>query len=134
MDQTPAKPCGVTVLVVEDDDMIRETLNEALRLEGFDVVTAENGQVALEKLAEIPHPCLILLDLMMPVMNGWQFLERRQRNDVLMTIPVALFTAATNPSISRAVGVQSVLKKPLDIDTLIKAVKRYCDILTKAVA
>jgi CheY-like chemotaxis protein len=81
------------VLVVEDEDVIRETFGLALELEGYKVFTAANGKEALDLLSKIPAPCLILLDLMMPVMNGWEFIEAVQKDASLSTIPVVVVTA-----------------------------------------
>ena len=63
-----------TVLVVEDEQDLREMMRDALELNGYAVVTAEHGQDALAKIAEIEHLCVVILDLLMPVMNGWDFL------------------------------------------------------------
>jgi CheY-like chemotaxis protein len=69
-----------TVLVVEDEEELREMMRDALELNGYLVVTAEDGQDALDKISGIEHLCLVILDLLMPVMNGWDFVERmRQR-------------------------------------------------------
>jgi CheY-like chemotaxis protein len=122
---TEAASC-YDILLVEDDQMIRESLSDALQFEGFIVTTAENGADALEKLQQIKHPCLILLDLMMPVMNGWEFLAYRQKDDVLITIPVAVVTAAADNSIKKAGGVQGVFKKPINISALFDWIKKYC--------
>src|SRR5687768_645517 len=101
------------ILVVEDDNDIRETVQQILELEGYQVFTAANGKEALDALEHIPHPCLILLDLMMPVMNGWQFLEAKQRNAVISTLPVVVVSAVAE----HVKNVTTVVKKPPDIDT-----------------
>lgn len=115
-----------TVLVVEDDDQIRDTIKEALEFEGYTVLTSTNGKDALEVLRGNQSPCLILLDLMMPIMNGWEFLNHRKADDVLMTIPVAVVSAAEMRSIKTAGEVQAIIKKPIDLDSLLAWVKRYC--------
>src|SRR3954466_3369212 len=83
-----------SVMIVEDDADTREMLERFLELEGFDVRTAANGQLALEALQADGTPCVILLDLMMPVMNGWQFREVQVRDPRFSRIPVVVVTAA----------------------------------------
>ena len=122
-----------TILIIEDDDLIRDTLKATLEFEGFTVATAENGQRALELLSSLNRPCLILLDLMMPIMNGWEFLEYRKENDVFLTIPVAIVSAATDSAIQKAHGYQAIIKKPIDLDIMLAWVRKYCD-QTKAEA
>lgn len=114
------------VLVVEDDKAIREATIELLALEGFKALGASNGREALDTLegmADKP-PCLILLDLMMPVMDGWDFLAVQRASAPLAEIPVCVVTAVTDPV--RAPDVKHRLGKPLDIDALINVVSTYC--------
>src|SRR5690606_28206772 len=85
-------PCK-TILVVEDDADIREVLREVLEVEGFTVRTADNGKVGLEALEEIGRPCLILLDLMMPVMNGLEFLAALRARSAPRSPPVVIVSA-----------------------------------------
>ena len=66
--------CG-KILIVDDDEAIRETLSQVLELSGFDSITSSNGQEALALLRSSTPPCLVLLDLMMPIMNGWAFMD-----------------------------------------------------------
>lgn len=116
------------ILVVDDDEDIRTTLAEVLELEGFATQTAENGQVALTRLQhEAEAPCLILLDLMMPVMNGLQFLDACRGDAKLSGIPVAIVTA------NGALGGEEkdrirapILPKPIAIDQLLALVHRLC--------
>ena len=115
-----------TILVVEDDAAIRETLRDALDLEGYKVEVAEHGGVALEKLKVLPRPCLILLDLMMPVMNGLEFLEACRKDDTLVTIPVIMVTAFDTLA-REAVGTAGIVKKPIDLDRLLEFVHEYCE-------
>ena len=84
-----------SVMIVEDDRDTREMLGRFLELEGFEVRTAANGKLALQTLHEdVLHPCVIILDLMMPVMNGWQFREIQRTDPDLAEIPVVVVTAA----------------------------------------
>jgi two-component system chemotaxis response regulator CheY len=113
------------VLIVEDDEDLREMMAQILALEGFDTATATNGREALEYLKRDDAPQLILLDLMMPVMDGWEFQRERSRDPVLAGVPVVVLSALDE---TRAVGAASheFLKKPLDFDRLLQLVKAYC--------
>ncbi len=119
-----------TVFIIEDDKDIRETLAEYLQSEGFDVVQAINGKDALETLKSSPSPCLFLLDLFMPVMNGNQFLEIvKDDNSEHREVPVLVFSAA--PQEEEEVKkvhkwVSGVLKKPFDIDEVLVSVSKNC--------
>ena len=84
-------PC--TVFVVEDDVDTRDMMGRFLELEGFTVEVAANGKQALERLNAGVHPCVILLDLMMPVMDGWQFAAELRRHEAWREIPVIVVTA-----------------------------------------
>jgi CheY-like chemotaxis protein len=116
--------CG-SILVIEDDDGVRETLRLVLDIEGYPVFTAANGQEGLELLPKLSHPCLILLDLMMPIMDGWAFAEAIDRDPVLATIPVVVVTAFEGElvSLKKKCG---VIKKPIDLDHLMKVVVKNC--------
>ena len=113
---------NAAVLVVEDEADIRETLRDVLEMEGYRVRCAENGQEALDVLSEM-RPKLILLDLMMPVMSGYELLKRLKESSDLSTIPVTVVSAIADRS-----GLQDapVLKKPLDLDQLLNVVDAQC--------
>lgn len=114
------------VLVVEDDIEIRYVLKEALEIEGYEVYTAGNGKEAIDTLLNTAcHPCLILLDLMMPVMSGWEFLKHRHENDTLATIPVVVVSAAGERKLQEAEA-EGVVKKPINLDLLLNWVNRFC--------
>ena len=115
--------CG-GVLVVEDDTDIRETVQQILESEGYLVHTATNGKEAIEALKLIAEPCLILLDLMMPVMNGWEFLKERQKNNMLSSLPVVVVSAVDYQA--KSLTADQVVRKPPDIDLLLKLVSQYC--------
>jgi len=113
-----------TILVVEDDEAIRESLQEALESDGYEVFTAEDGKLGLEMLDRMPRPCLILLDLMMPVMNGWQFLEKMKEDTALATIPVVAVTAAGDRG--KTAPADMLIKKPVDLDNLLSVIEKFC--------
>src|SRR5690606_2920284 len=96
----------------------------ALQLEGYDVHTASNGKEGLELLKQMPSTCLILLDLMMPVMNGWQFMEAKGQDMILTTIPVVVVSAIGRGS--QIDNVKGFIKKPLNLDSLLNEVRRWC--------
>src|SRR5215203_3497351 len=91
-----------TILVVEDNDDVREMMSITLQLEGHKVVTAANGRQALEVLQRGTDPCMILLDLMMPVMNGWQFQEEVAKDPKLRDIPVVIVSAAAGERVKKS--------------------------------
>jgi CheY-like chemotaxis protein len=115
-----------TVLVIDDDEPLRRSLCESLEDEGYTAVGVSNGAEALDYLrAAAEKPCLIFLDLMMPVMNGWQFLGQRDGDPSLLEIPVVVITA--NGTLDRnSIHVSEVVWKPLDLDTLLDTAERYC--------
>ena len=115
---------GKGLLIVEDDPGIRETLKFALELEGHTVFTASDGKEGLEILATIPKPCLILLDLMMPVMNGWEFAEVIEKDEILSSIPVVVLTAFADKA--KTIRAQGVIIKPVDLDLLSKTINHWC--------
>jgi CheY-like chemotaxis protein len=112
-------------MVVEDDRGVRESLADALSFEGYEVIAAENGAAALRQLRDGARPCLILLDLMMPVMDGWTFRRVLLGEPALADIPVIIMTAA---GAARASVVPSalVLHKPLHMDRVVEAVQGHC--------
>ncbi len=114
------------VLVVDDDDAIRDSLSMLLEDEGYPVATASNGREALDYLHSGPRPCLILLDLKMPVMNGKEFRLAQQRDRLLSAIPVAVISAHVTKQVSMEVEADAFLPKPVDIDVLLQTVQRYC--------
>jgi two-component system, chemotaxis family, chemotaxis protein CheY len=119
------------ILVVDDDDAIRRLVSEALRDNGYQVREAANGVQALETVSRTP-PHLIVLDLMMPVMNGWTFLEECRRTSSCAEVPVVVTSAAHDLPRSadrlRAMGVRTCLAKPFDMEGLLALVERYAPI------
>ena len=119
-----AVPSLPRVLVVDDDEPIRNTLTEALELEGYAVVSASNGAEACELVHRF-RPSVIVLDLMMPVMNGWEFLQRCRRDDDCSSTPVLVISAYSKlPQEAANLGVKACIAKPFDLDVLLGAVDR----------
>ncbi|WP_029526033.1 response regulator [Polaromonas glacialis] len=121
-------PCR-HILLIEDETDLRETLKELLELIGFEVETAANGREGLANLETKGRPCLIMLDLMMPVMNGWQFLETLKKDPQhgQAAIPVVVVSAAADMvEIQAQYGCRS-LSKPVDIDRLLGMAHEHCE-------
>ena len=114
-----------TVFIVEDDLDTREMLARFLELEGFAVESAENGKMALERLGGGTRACVILLDLMMPVMDGWQFRQAQIQNQELAKIPVIVVSAAGRERIGR-IDANAYLSKPVDLEELLGCVTQFC--------
>jgi CheY-like chemotaxis protein len=114
------------VLIVEDDADIRVALMDVLEEAGYQPVGAVNGLDALEKLRQgALKPCLIVLDLMMPIMDGRAFREQQLREPALASIPVVVCSAYREIT-DQTLRVAEFLRKPLDVDDLVEAVRRYC--------
>jgi CheY-like chemotaxis protein len=113
------------VLIVEDDADLREMMAQLLSLEGYRAETVPNGRAALEYLRKGDFPELILLDLMMPVMDGWEFRRRQQEDPALSNVPVVVLSAL-DQSRAADIGGAAFLKKPLDFDRLLELVRQYC--------
>ncbi|RKH68535.1 response regulator [Corallococcus llansteffanensis] len=114
-----------TILIVDDEPDLREVVAELLEMEDYAVLQAANGQLALDVLAATSaRPCMVLLDLMMPVMDGYEFLNRLRADDRYRELPVLMLTAhfsATAPP-----GTVGLLRKPVDITELLALVARHC--------
>ncbi len=115
------------VLVVDDDPDILETTRFVLESAGYRVSTAANGNEALILLHDEAAPCVILLDLMMPVMNGWEFRAEQALDPGLAGIPVIVVTGAGRAAPKAAsLGAACLLQKPVDLTTLLSKVQLYC--------
>ncbi len=112
------------ILVVEDDESIRETFKLALEVQGYTVFTASNGKEAIDLLQKISRPSLILLDLMMPVMDGWGFVEELEKKGNFSSVPVVVVSAFTEKA--KPIKAKAIVKKPVDLDLLFDVVSRYC--------
>jgi CheY-like chemotaxis protein len=113
-----------TVLVIDDEEGIRDTLRFALELEGWEVHTAKNGKEGLKAIQETPRIDLIFVDLMMPIMNGWEFIAATKNDPSLSSIPIVIVTAfpeiATRfPDKAPGLTQYPVLSKPFNLDAVI---------------
>lgn len=114
------------ILLIEDDQGIREMLSEVLTDEGYAVVSTEDGAAALAYLqACLEQPQLILLDLMMPVMDGWEFLRYHQQEPILKVVPVVVLSAVSRLECVAPIGAAAYLSKPCDIALLLDVVKQH---------
>ncbi len=114
-----------TVLVVDDEPLIAMALEAALEDAGYAVVTAANGRQGLERLAEAPRPDLVLLDMMMPVMNGPAMLAAMAADPELRGIPVIVLSSLPEEAIrDRAGGVAAILRKPYTAEQVLDAIAR----------
>jgi CheY-like chemotaxis protein len=116
------------VLIVEDDQEIREILTTILVEAGYAVASAANGLEALTQLRSgVPLPAVILLDLLMPVMDGVEFCARKDADAAIKDIPVVVMSALRKPEVKvPTTSAQGTLKKPMTLDAVLEAVKRFC--------
>jgi CheY-like chemotaxis protein len=114
---------GPAILVVEDDEDAREAMVALLQMKGYRAVPAGNGREALDYLEEAPAPDLIILDLWMPVMDGWHFRSEQIKNPRLAHIPVIVVTALSDRA---DVDANEVIIKPVDVERLLSTVDHYC--------
>ena len=118
---------GKTILIVEDDSDVRESLAVFLEGEGYSVVEAEHGKEALRCLRSSTDFCLILLDLFMPMMNGWAFRDEQLRDPSLAAIPVVVISADAGTSQkAAALGAVDAMVKPIEFDRLLETVAHHC--------
>ncbi len=114
------------VLIADDDRDTRETLRDLLELEGYPVITARNGAEALERM-RLEGPGLVLLDLVMPAMDGVQVCRLRAADPALAAIPVAVISASVGQEERlRPLNLAAYLEKPVRIDTLLELVRQFC--------
>jgi CheY-like chemotaxis protein len=112
-----------TILVVEDDVLAREALIDLLQVEGYDVVGASDGQEGLNFLcASLPLPFVVLLDLGLPIIDGFEFLRRQKDDPEIAHVPVIIVTGTPSPDVP---GATAILKKPVDAEKLIELLVQY---------
>jgi CheY-like chemotaxis protein len=119
------------VVLVEDDEDIREAILEALADTGIRALGAANGQEAIERIRASNQagepPCVILLDMMLPIMDGWQFRAAQLKDETLRSILVVVLTAHANAEqIARELRADGFLRKPIKLEALLCAVLPYC--------
>lgn len=112
-----------TLLVIEDDTNIRDVLKLSLQFEGYQVLTAENGKQGFEVLNQGIMPGLILLDLMMPIMNGWEFVGAIKEHKALKQIPIIIVSAYADRA--RSIDCHDFILKPLELTHLMQTVKKH---------
>ena len=112
------------VLIVDDDPNIREALKAYFEFEGYEVRVAGNGQEALALLKVNEKPCLILLDLMMPVMSGWEFAKIAEKDVTIGQIPIVICSAFIDKA--EQIKARGHLSKPLDMDELMGLANECC--------
>jgi CheY-like chemotaxis protein len=112
--------------MLEDDDSIRNVMKLALEFEGYKVHVAANGQEGLKVLSTISNPNVILLDLMMPVMNGWEFADALGKNLEYARIPIIVVTAFAEKA-KNSIRAAAVIKKPVDLNSLYETVRYFCE-------
>jgi CheY-like chemotaxis protein len=113
------------ILVIDDDPAIRQTFQDVLEIYGYDVKTAVDGGEGIKSLNEMEAPpCLILLDLMMPGMNGWGFLDFQRENPAYAHVPVIICSAYSESA--KSIGANNFLTKPVELSDLVGLVRNYC--------
>jgi signal transduction histidine kinase/CheY-like chemotaxis protein len=117
-------PTQATILVVDDDQAVRDLLRRVLAKEGFHAVTAASGEEAL-RLARLFHPQVITLDVLMPGMDGWSVLSALKADPCLADIPVIMLTIVDDKSLGRSLGADDYLSKPVDLKQLVGLLKMY---------
>jgi CheY-like chemotaxis protein len=123
---TPHLSCQ-SILVIDDDVDTREALTEILADEGYDVTGVDSGQEALAYLREATRPSLILLDMMMPGMDGWQLRRELQKDPALAAIPVVILSAHDDVrDAALALGAADYLRKPLRAESVLEVAERFC--------
>jgi CheY-like chemotaxis protein len=115
-----------SVLIVDDDPDIRDTIADILSFRGYRVVSACNGAEALTLLKSNARPCLILLDLMMPVVDGWEFRARQSEDEAIADVPVAIISGNGPPGDRKPTGAVAYLRKPLELSSVLEVVARHC--------
>lgn len=111
------------VLIVDDNPDTLQTLSWFLEDEGYRTQTASNGQEAMALLQKGERPCVVLLDLMMPVMDGWQVISAMRNSEVLSDIPIVVISAFADRI---PLQVERILSKPPNLDALLEAVADFC--------
>jgi two-component system response regulator ResD len=117
-----------SVLVIDDYDGLREAFAAALTVVGFDVITASSGREALDILGDGFRPCVVLLDVCMPEMDGWMVWDRMQAHTQWSQTPVVMLSArSVDRDRVRRVGIREFLSKPVEHERLVDTIERHCE-------
>ncbi len=116
-----------TVLVIEDQEEIREGLRDVLEAEGYIVLTAGNGKEGLALVRDHDQPCVIILDIQMPVMNGWEFIEAFGISDPAARAKssIIIISAFSEAAARAKINAENYFKKPVNLSALLEAIKTY---------
>jgi CheY-like chemotaxis protein len=116
-------------MIVDDHPDIREALAVVMELRGLDAIMAGSGSEALAKLAEPDHrPCVVLLDINMPDLDGWEVRERMREDPALAAVPVVLLTGNyVDVERARRLGISGYLRKPIDVHQIVGAIEQHCE-------
>jgi CheY-like chemotaxis protein len=113
------------VLVIDDDPAICQTMKDVLEINGYEVITANDGKDGINTLSSMKAlPCIILLDLMMPGMNGWGFLDFQRASPEYSQVPVIICSAYENSA--KSIGLKPIITKPVQLNHLLGTVKALC--------
>lgn len=113
------------VLIIDDDEAVRETIGEILESRGYHPLFASDGAEAISMMErQSEPPCLILLDMMMPGMNGWQFLDFQRADPKFANVPVIVCSAYSETA--KSVSNATILAKPIELTSLVQAVHAFC--------
>jgi len=110
------------ILVIEDDKSVRDMLKAVLEIEGYNVQTAENGYQGIESIVRKSPPDAILLDMMMPIMNGWEFMDFLKTNASQFKIPVIIISAFSETA--KTVKPEAIVSKPIQLKELLSAIEK----------
>ena len=111
-------------MLVEDDKSIQLTIRHTLELEGYEVFIADHGRDGLTLLRQMKPPCLVLLDIQMPEMDGYEFLQAKNADPAIAAVPVVVLSATADER--RLLGASEFIRKPFELEKLVEAVERYC--------
>lgn len=115
-----------TIMVIEDDESIRQTIALALEIKGYEVISVSDGREAIDQLSDKARPCLILLDLMMPVLDGWEFLdELKKLPQEIAQIPTIVISAFNDKS-GKMSESGEFISKPIDLEQLFNVAQKHC--------
>jgi CheY-like chemotaxis protein len=114
---------GDKVLIIDDDQDVRQAMADLLKIEGFSAASAANGLEGLEKMRSEDHISMVLLDLWMPQMDGWEFLRQKGRDARIADVPVVVLSSIPPVSLD---GAETILRKPVDTEPLLQILRRHC--------